>query len=267
MLGRAPVDEPQELDPLDVAVPRLAHRDHAAVERVERREQRGRAMALVVVGDGAGTPALHRQARLRAVQGLDLALLVAAEHQGVLGRVHVQAHHVQQLVLEARIARELEAATQMRLEPVALPDTAHGRRARAQVLGQRAGAPVGGVDRPFVQRDVHDARLQLGRHRGWASRARRVLAKRIDATVQEALAPQRHLASIQTRLHGNVLVLPPLGGQQDHECSLLEPGLHSSTFDEHTQFPLGVLVQFNRLGNSHRSSLLRDWRRPPTISS
>jgi hypothetical protein len=83
----------------------------------------------------------------------------------------------------------------------------------------------------------------------------------------KALAPQRHLASIQVRLHGNVLVLPPLGGQQDHECSLLEPGLHSSTFGEHTQFPLGVLVQFNRLGNSHRSSLLRDWRRPPTISS
>src|SRR5438034_11669559 len=93
---------------------RVAHRDHAAIERVERRRQRGGSMALVVVRDGARTPALHRQAWLRTIERLDLALLVAAEHQGVLGRVHVQAHHVEQLVLEAMVTRDLEAAAQMR---------------------------------------------------------------------------------------------------------------------------------------------------------
>jgi hypothetical protein len=56
VLGRAAFDEPQELQPLAVAMPRLAHQDHAAVQRVERRKQRGRAMALVVVGDGTDTP-------------------------------------------------------------------------------------------------------------------------------------------------------------------------------------------------------------------
>lgn len=67
MLGSATVDEAQELESLAVAMPRLAHRDHAAVQRVERCEQRGRAMAFVVVGHGARTLELHRQTGLRAV--------------------------------------------------------------------------------------------------------------------------------------------------------------------------------------------------------
>jgi len=60
--------------------------------------------------DGAGASSLHPQARLRTVERLDLALFVAAEHQRVIGRLQVQPHHIQQLVLEARIARELEGA-------------------------------------------------------------------------------------------------------------------------------------------------------------
>src|SRR5438552_7105626 len=56
-------------------MPGLAHRDHAAIERIERRRQRGGSMALVVVRDGARTPALHRQAWLPTIERLDLALL------------------------------------------------------------------------------------------------------------------------------------------------------------------------------------------------
>src|ERR1035438_2571873 len=115
-----------------VPMPGLAHGDDGAVEGVERGEQRRGAVALVVVGDGAGTAGLHRQAGLRAVERLDLALLVAAEHQGVLGRVQVQPHHIEQLVLEARVARELEGARQVRPDAVALPDTPDGGRTQAQ---------------------------------------------------------------------------------------------------------------------------------------
>ena len=77
MLGRAAVDELQQFQPLAVTLAWLAHRDRAAIQCVERRKQRGGAMPLVVVGDGSGATALHRQTRLRAVQGLDLAPLVA----------------------------------------------------------------------------------------------------------------------------------------------------------------------------------------------
>ena len=83
----------------------------------------------------------------------------------MLGRVQVQAHHVQQLVLEARIARELEGAAQVRLQAVALPDAADGRRTNTQMVGQRAGAPVRGVDRLAMQRGLHDARFHLRRDR------------------------------------------------------------------------------------------------------
>ena len=78
------------------------HRDHAAIQRVERREQRCRSVALVVVGDGAGAPALHRQPRLRAIQRLDLTLFVTAERQSVFGRVQVQPDDIGLLTRDGR---------------------------------------------------------------------------------------------------------------------------------------------------------------------
>jgi hypothetical protein len=55
--------------PFFVPMPGLAHRDDGPVQ------------ALVVVGAGAGTAGLDRQAGLRAVEGLDLALRVAASQR------------------------------------------------------------------------------------------------------------------------------------------------------------------------------------------
>jgi hypothetical protein len=49
------------------------------------------------------TPAaafFQRQTGLRTVQGLDLALLVAAQHNGVLGRREIEAHDVVELLNE-----------------------------------------------------------------------------------------------------------------------------------------------------------------------
>ena len=48
--------------------------DRHPIEQVERRKQSGRAMANIIVGHRPGAPALHRQARLGAVERLDLAL-------------------------------------------------------------------------------------------------------------------------------------------------------------------------------------------------
>ena len=48
--------------------------DHGFIEEVERGEQRGRADALVVMGHRPAFSGLKRQARLRAVERLDLAL-------------------------------------------------------------------------------------------------------------------------------------------------------------------------------------------------
>jgi len=79
-------------------------------------------MALIVVRERAATPRLERQARLRAVQRLDLALLVHAQHHGVLGWGQIDAHDIGELLQELGIAGELEAFRQMRLELMFLPD-------------------------------------------------------------------------------------------------------------------------------------------------
>jgi len=105
VLGRLAVDQTQKLQPLLVAMPLLAQRDDRAVEGVERSEEGRCAVPLVVVRHGAGAPALHRQARLGAVERLDLALLVAAEHDGVLGRVEVKPHDIDQRLRSADRAR------------------------------------------------------------------------------------------------------------------------------------------------------------------
>ena len=84
----------QEAQELLVAMARHAAADDRAVEHVEGGEQGGRAVALVVMGHGAGPALLDRQPRLGAVERLDLmgwmapsrhrrAKLVAVEqHQG-----------------------------------------------------------------------------------------------------------------------------------------------------------------------------------------
>jgi hypothetical protein len=104
-----------------VSVALLALADDLGIEHVERGEQSGRAIALVVVRHGGRTALLERQSRLRAIGRLHLALLVAAQHQRVLGRRHVQAHDVFELLDKQRIARDLEAVNEMRLQAIGAP--------------------------------------------------------------------------------------------------------------------------------------------------
>src|SRR5262249_60105574 len=89
-------------------VPRQAFADDEATLHVEGRKQRGRAVPLVVVRHGRGPSLLERQARLRAVERLDLALLVDAEHHRALWRIEVKPDNVGDLLLELPIIRDLE---------------------------------------------------------------------------------------------------------------------------------------------------------------
>ena len=114
--------------------------DDGAVEHVERGEQRGGAVALVVVGHGAEPALLHRQAGLGAVERLDLALLVDRQHDGMGRRIDVEPDDVAQLVDELRVVGELELPTPVRLQPVRAPDALH----RA---GADADSPVPSVAR------------------------------------------------------------------------------------------------------------------------
>ena len=89
-----PIDLTQELQPFRVAMALLALTDHGAVEGIECGKKCGCAMTFVVMGHRRGASLLHRQTGLRAVKRLYLALLVAAQHERVLGWIQVQTHDV-----------------------------------------------------------------------------------------------------------------------------------------------------------------------------
>ncbi len=65
---------------------------------------------------------LNGRPGLSSVQRLDLALLVDAQHQRLVGRIQVQAHDVAQFLDEPLVAAELEGLRQVGLETVLLPD-------------------------------------------------------------------------------------------------------------------------------------------------
>ena len=98
------VDGVEEADELLVAMAGHVTADDGAVEHVERGEERGGAVALVVVGHGAEPSLLHRQAGLGAVERrrLDLALLVHRQHDGVRRRVDIEPDDVPELGDEVR---------------------------------------------------------------------------------------------------------------------------------------------------------------------
>lgn len=80
------LDLVEEFAELAGAMSRHACADDGSSLHVERREQRGCSIPLVVVGAPLGLPGPHRQKWLRAVEGLNLALLVDAQHDGAPGR-------------------------------------------------------------------------------------------------------------------------------------------------------------------------------------
>src|SRR5579872_6105264 len=103
MPRRSTVDQAQEVDPLLMSVPLLAQTDHFSIQSVESRKQRRSAIALVIVGHRTSAAALQRQTRLRAVESLNLTLLIAAQHQGALGWIEIKTYDRLQLFGEVRI--------------------------------------------------------------------------------------------------------------------------------------------------------------------
>ena len=178
------LDRVEELAELLRAVAGHAFADDRSGLHVERGEQRGRAVPLVVVGAPLGLAGPHRQQRLGAVQRLDLAFLVDAEHHGALRRVEIEPDDVAHLLHEQRIGRELEGLDAVRLQAEGAPDAMHGRGRMADRLGHgargssacaRSGASPAscGSCRRSRRRRSGAARPGAARRRGRPSGARR----------------------------------------------------------------------------------------------
>src|SRR5712671_3133077 len=79
----------------------------------------------------AGAAFLHRQSRLCAVEGLDLAFLIDAQHQRLVRRVEIQPNDILNFFGELRIVRQLEGLRQVWFEPMRCPDALHAGMAEA----------------------------------------------------------------------------------------------------------------------------------------
>src|SRR5260370_19106821 len=84
---------------------------------------------------GSATSLLHRQPGLGAVKRLNLALFVDAEHQRMLGWVHIEANHILKLLDKVSVVGQLEGFEQMRLQAVGMPDELHRRFADTTEFG------------------------------------------------------------------------------------------------------------------------------------
>ena len=88
-----------------------------AVDDVERGEERGSAVAIVVVSHPLNITEPHRQPRLGALQGLHLALLVHAQDQRVVRRIKLKPNDVADLFDEERVSGQLKALLRCGCKP------------------------------------------------------------------------------------------------------------------------------------------------------
>lgn len=163
-------------------------------------------MVVVVVGVGAAPARLEWQARLGAVQCLNLALLVDAQDHGVLGWSQIHAHHVRQLLQEARITGKLEGLGQVRLQAVVLPNPVN--RVLADSLCSRKGAraPVGATRRLGLQGGVDPLTDPGGIVTRLAPPPRRDLPDTAYALLADSPSPQRHRLAANRQHRCNCLV-------------------------------------------------------------
>ena len=158
--GTLRLNQIEKLAELRRPMPLMKLRDHLAGLRVERGEQGRRAVPFVVVGPAFHLARLHRQQRLRAVERLDLRLLIDAEHGRMRGRIQIEADDIADFLDEQRIVRQLERLAPMRLQPERVPNAADRHVTQADRFRHVARTPVRRPARRRFQR-ANDHLLDL----------------------------------------------------------------------------------------------------------
>ena len=142
------IDLAQEGQPLLMAMARSVVGKHLARKVVQGDKEGHRSMPVVVVGLGANVSLAQRQSGLGGFESLTLALFITAEHQGPIGRIEIEAHHVPNFFLKLKVFGELEVAHPVGLQLMSRPESLHARFAQAGFAGHRAHAPGPAVRRP-----------------------------------------------------------------------------------------------------------------------
>ena len=119
--GDGSFDSVQELN--ELLMPMLFHAtpDNGSIQDVERGEQRSRAVAFVIVRHGTAFPGLEWQARLGAIERLDLAFFIDGDDDRMSRRRHIEADDILDFFGEFGIGGTLERADAMRLKAMGSP--------------------------------------------------------------------------------------------------------------------------------------------------
>lgn len=181
------------------------------------------AVPLVIVRHGPAAARFQLQARLCSIQGLNLALLIDAQHERLVRWIEVQADDVDQFGNKLRIVADLKRRYTMRLQVMIFPNATHGGFADRLCLGHHAGAPVRRVRRFARQCGLHDRRNLLFRNGRDAARSGSILLQARCSKSQEAVAPQLHGGPRETKAGGDFLALDAVGCEQDNPRTLHKP--------------------------------------------
>lgn len=228
------VDLLEEPDEFLVSMPRHAVADDFPIEHAQGREQGGRAVAFVVVRHGATAAPLQRKAWLGAVEGLDLALLVDAQDQGLVRGIEVEPDDIVELLDKLLVPAELEGPDEMGLETMLLPDTPNRRLAEALGLGHGPRTPVGGGRRCRVQRGLDDG-PDFAFGDAWDTTSTRgVFFQARHSKRQKPLSPKLHRGPGNFQLPGDVLIEDAIRGHLNNPSTL-----HQSEWDTPAMRPSG----------------------------
>jgi hypothetical protein len=164
----------------------------------------------------AGTALLERQARLGAVERLDLRLFINRQNQGFVRRIKIEADHVLDLLDKVLVSGELERLDQVRLEAVGVPDPLHAGVGQACDSGHGAHAPLRRSRRLLMQGHVDHPLDHRSRQGLTPWRARGVLEKPFDAGLRIAAAPAPHRQSARANADRHLGGAQALARQQNN---------------------------------------------------
>jgi hypothetical protein len=224
--------------------------DDFTLQVVQGGKERHGAVAVVVMGVGLKAAGVERQAGLGALEGLDLTFLIAAEHQGLVGRREVQTNHIPELGFKSRIGRELKGAREVGFEVVLSPEFLHRAFAHAGVARHRTHAPAGARGRGLD----HLAQGHLLRvESAGASRPGLVFQGR-QAGAGVTVAPLAHRVDVQADVGRDLLIGPALGRQQHHPGTLLVAALDPTGLSALLEYLPLIGMQSNLRGRPRHAS-------------
>jgi hypothetical protein len=209
------IDGAQKLEELGAAMTPVQFADHLAAGDVEGSEQRGRAVAHVVMSASFGNAGGQRQDGLSTIQRLDLTLLIDTQNHRPNRRIQVQPHDVAHLLDKQWVGGELEGLLAVGLQTKGTPNPSDRRLRHAHFAGHVARAPVRGVLRHRLQCPGYH-----GIDLGIVNRPRRSRARRIEQTIQTLLgkpiAPLRDRLRRYSKPRRHLLVVPAVSAGKHH---------------------------------------------------